>query len=153
MRVKRKVLGGLCLLLIVIIALVLVLSATGQKQNRTLRSDLEPIVKRYPNISGIESAAWLSDSFGGTDFGMTSYWMEGFIKLKSPLPEQDTLKDWVAVTNLEPLHFAPEEMTAYGSNWLESNTFNQKYESAEMFFTKFCYCFETQTLYFYAETN
>lgn len=45
----------------------------------TLRTDLEPIMKRYPQLASAESVEWMSGTVGSTDLGPSTYWIDAVV--------------------------------------------------------------------------
>lgn len=56
-----------------------------------LRTDLEPIAKRYPQLSEAESVAWMSGTTGTSDIGPATYWVDAVVVL--PATQMDALLD------------------------------------------------------------
>lgn len=52
-------------------------SGTGE-----LRTDLEPLLKRFPVLEGVEQAHWMSGRFGDPDNpGPSTYWIDAVVTL------------------------------------------------------------------------
>ncbi|WP_279367912.1 hypothetical protein [Microbacterium testaceum] len=52
-------------------------SRSAEKQgDGTLRTDLEPIAKRYPQLAAAESIKWMGGTTGSSDVGPTTYWVD-----------------------------------------------------------------------------
>jgi len=50
---------------------------TAAKQgDGTLRTDLAPIAKRYPQLASAESIAWMGGMTGTSDIGPSTYWVD-----------------------------------------------------------------------------
>lgn len=45
------------------------------------KTDVQPLINRFGKTIDIESCFWKSDTIGKTNFGPSSYWMKGFIKI------------------------------------------------------------------------
>lgn len=64
--------------------------SAAKQGDGNLRTDLAPIVKRYPQLASAESIAWMSGTTGTSDVGPTTYWVDVVAVL--PQPEVDTLR-------------------------------------------------------------
>ncbi|MDQ0114609.1 hypothetical protein [Paenibacillus harenae] len=71
----------ICFCLIIVIAATSILVLTNHSNDKSIeyKTDIEPLVSRFPNIGEINDSYWAADTYGG-DFGPTSYWMKGYIK-------------------------------------------------------------------------
>ncbi|MFJ2368048.1 hypothetical protein [Microbacterium sp. NPDC087665] len=67
-----------------------------------LRTDLEPIAKRYPQLSTVESIEWMGGTTGETDLGPSTYWIDVVAVL--PADEFDAL---LASTDVETIDAPP----------------------------------------------
>ncbi|MDQ0062478.1 hypothetical protein [Paenibacillus harenae] len=70
----------ICFCLIIVIAATSILVLTNHSNDKSIeyKTDIEPLVSRFPNIGEINDSYWAADTYGG-DFGPTSYWMKGYI--------------------------------------------------------------------------
>jgi hypothetical protein len=67
-----------------------------------LRTDLEPIAKRYPQLSTAESVEWMGGTTGETDLGPSTYWIDAVVVL--PADDFDAL---LASTEVEAIDAPP----------------------------------------------
>ncbi len=67
-------------------------NSTDKQGDGQLRSDLEPLVNRFPALAAADSATWVSGTMGSSDVpGPSTYWIDAVIVL--PPNEYAALKE------------------------------------------------------------
>jgi len=80
MKVSRLI----CIIITIILASSFSMSCYRKVTHITemdYREDVEPITKRFPIFEKIEKCYWKAEIIGELNFGLSSYWMKGFIVL------------------------------------------------------------------------
>lgn len=75
---KKNIIIFFCVITVIVATSILVLSFNSKDESIEYKTDIEPIVNRFPNIGEIKNSYWKADTYG-RDFGPTSYWMKGYI--------------------------------------------------------------------------
>ncbi|MCL1982367.1 MAG: hypothetical protein FWG53_04650 [Clostridiales bacterium] len=118
----------------------------------TVRFDKDPILHIYPKIEKVDSVVWIADTFGSIDFGLSEYWIKGYIKLSDDNTEIANFPEWEPDANFTP-DFLPDDINIDGDIWLRSEAFNKLYEGDVMFITEFHFSPKNLLLYFVTESN
>lgn len=73
-------------------------SGTGE-----LRTDLEPLVTRFPVLEGVDAARWMSGTYGDSrNPGPSTYWIDAVIELPKAKAEELRSRYAPTSTNAEP---------------------------------------------------
>lgn len=78
-------------------------SAASKNGDEAIRSDLAPLVTRYPQLSAAESAVWMSGTMGRSDIGPSTYWIDAVVVI--PDAEMDALLATEGLGTVEPPPF------------------------------------------------
>ncbi len=81
------------------------MNATGATKSGTgeLRTDLEPLLKRFPVLDGIEAARWMSGTYGSSRSpGPSTYWIDAVIELPPAKATELRTKYAPTQSNAEP---------------------------------------------------
>jgi hypothetical protein len=135
------------------IAVCVLVGIPTRKTELIKRTDIDPIKRRFPKVSGIQRVIWIADAFGSKTFGKNEYWLKGYIFLSDDgNNELSKIKTWELVEDWNP-DFLPDEVNVTETKWYHSEEFDNQYKGEIIFIANFHYSSDENMLYFYAETN
>ncbi|MDP5274906.1 hypothetical protein [Chengkuizengella axinellae] len=114
------------------------------------RTEIQPIVDRFPRLDNVEKTYWIADTIEERDFGPTSYWMKGYVYLENHSVESiTTLYEWEEVHTFNPSFISKYEQI-YETGWFFSEEFNSYIKSSN-YIGNFYFDMNNDVLYFEVE--
>lgn len=120
-----------------------------EKEEETIRTEIKPILDRFPLLYSIHKAYWKANKIGEVNFGPTTYWIKGYVYIGDTQLKELKSYEWAEATGFSPAFTVDHE--AEPSRWLYSEQFNQYIKSAE-FVGHFYYDGNNERLYFDVES-
>ena len=155
MKKRKKVFFAIIIVCIIILVGGIFMVYNNNKDTEKeapIRTDIEPIINRFPNLGNFEKCYWKADIVGNEKSkkvpGPTGYWMKGFIEL-----DEDNMNTFIDKYNMEEINvelkpeFTPDNFDISTSFWLYSDEFND-YIKSPGFLGKFYIDNTNQYIYF-----
>ncbi|MBW7474565.1 hypothetical protein K0T92_07390 [Paenibacillus oenotherae] len=156
---NKKMAIATALSLLLLLALVTVVIVIFMKpvfyptvEKSMTRTDIEPIMNRFPRLEKVEKAVWQVDRIGESHFGPSSYRMKGYIFLSEQMIKQlENSYEWVEVSNWKPsIHLTLSQVNAH--HWTYSEEFND-YVVPNNYIGKFYWDSNNKLFYFEVDND
>jgi len=148
---RKLIVSASVLALLLIIGLLLVANTLErtEKEEETIRTEIKPILDRFPLLYSVHKAYWKASVTGKTNFGPSSYWIKGYVYIGDEQLKEIKSYEWAEATGFSPAFTV--DHVAEPSRWLYSEKFNQYIKSKE-FIGHFYYDENNERLYFDVES-
>ncbi|AIQ14552.1 hypothetical protein [Paenibacillus durus] len=140
----------LVLLSIIIIILVVKVNVLNSESNNQYKTEIQPVVDRFPRLEIVEKVYWKAEVIGDHGFGPSSYWMKGYVHLNNEVMERfRSSYTWKDVSNFKP-YFNLDFDQEHEPSWTFSEEFNN-YIKSSSFIGKFYLDVNNGLFYFEVE--
>ncbi|RXZ81548.1 hypothetical protein EBB07_14595 [Paenibacillaceae bacterium] len=120
---KKKMLFFILALISIIIVILTILSQSTSNTDSQYKTDIQPVMDRFPLLEKINKAYWKAEVIGDNSFGPSSYWMKGYVFLDTSIMERiQKLFNWNYMDNFNPamkldIHHEQEHRWAYSEEF------------------------------------